>query len=153
MRLENCGCFTLPRIVLLLAVAAIARGPLFGRTEKTEHDRWEPTIQRFEAQDRRQPPSKDGILFIGSSSIVGWNLDEHFPDLPTINRGFGGSQIADSVHFANRIVLPYRPKIIVFYAGAVQAGRTAPQRRRLPAVVKIGAPALEGNLLTKHNPG
>jgi lysophospholipase L1-like esterase len=57
------------------------------------------------------------VLFVGSSTIVGWNLKESFPDLVTINRGFGGSQIADSVQFADRIVIPYKPRAIVFYAG------------------------------------
>jgi lysophospholipase L1-like esterase len=37
--------------------------------------------------------------------------------LPVINRGFGGSQLADSVEFAQRIVTPYKPKTVVLYAG------------------------------------
>jgi lysophospholipase L1-like esterase len=43
-----------------------------------------------------------------------------------INRGFGGSQISDSVRLAPRIVLPYKPKLIVFYAGGndIQAGKS-----------------------------
>ena len=79
--------------------------------------RWEEAIQEFEHSDRDQPPPSDGILFIGSSSIRKWNLSNSFPDLPVFNRGFGGSQIADSVEFADRIVVPYRPRAIVFYAG------------------------------------
>ena len=53
------------------------------------------------------------------SSIVRWNLPESFPELGTkaINRGFGGSLIADSVYFADRIVIPYKPRIAVLYAG------------------------------------
>jgi lysophospholipase L1-like esterase len=80
-------------------------------------DRWEAAIARFEALDKQKPPPKDGILFVGSSSIVGWNVEKSFPGLPVINRGFGGSQIADSVRYADRIVLPHQPKIVVFYAG------------------------------------
>lgn len=34
-----------------------------------------------------------------------------------IGRGFGGSQIVDSTHFADRIIFPYRPSLIVLYAG------------------------------------
>jgi lysophospholipase L1-like esterase len=34
-----------------------------------------------------------------------------------INRGFGGSQIHEVAHYADRIVLPYKPRGIVFYAG------------------------------------
>jgi lysophospholipase L1-like esterase len=79
--------------------------------------RWERDIAAYEAKDRQNPPSKDGILFVGSSSIRLWDVRKSFPDLPVINRGFGGSQIADSVAFADRIVIPYRPRVIVFYAG------------------------------------
>ena len=80
-------------------------------------DRWEERIAEFEAQDRAAPPPAGAVLFVGSSSIVGWKLGESFPGLPTINRGFGGSQVSDSLHFIDRIVLPYRPRTIVFYAG------------------------------------
>jgi lysophospholipase L1-like esterase len=78
---------------------------------------WANAIRAFEEQDKKSPPPKNAILFVGSSSIRMWNLPRFFPDIRTINRGFGGSQIADSVEFAPRIVIPCRPKIIVFYAG------------------------------------
>lgn len=84
--------------------------------EATEN-RWEPSIRRFEELDRKSPPAPGGIVFVGSSSIVGWKLDKFFPDLPVVNRGFGGSQLADSVHFADRIVVPYKPRVVVLYAG------------------------------------
>lgn len=79
--------------------------------------RWESAIAAFEASDKQSPPPKDGILFVGSSSIRLWDLKKHFPDLSVINRGFGGSQLEDSIHFAGRIVLPYEPRVIVLYAG------------------------------------
>jgi len=80
-------------------------------------DRWESSIARFEALDANSPPPEGAVLFIGSSSIVGWDLAKSFPGLPVINRGFGGSHLADSVRYAERIVLPYRPKTVVLYAG------------------------------------
>jgi len=90
---------------------------------------WEKEIRAFERQDARQRPPKNAVLFVGSSSIRLWKLAESFPDLKTINRGFGGSQLADSVEFAERIVIPYRPKLIVLYAGDndLAAGKTPEQ--------------------------
>lgn len=79
--------------------------------------RWGGAIRAFEEADRRDPPPPNGILFVGSSSIRLWKLDKHFPNLPVINRGFGGSQVSDTLHFADRIVVPYRPLIVVLYAG------------------------------------
>jgi lysophospholipase L1-like esterase len=80
-------------------------------------DRWEETIAAFEASDRESPPAKGGVLFVGSSSIRLWKLDRWFPDLAAMNRGFGGSQIADVNRYTARIVLPSKPRTILFYAG------------------------------------
>ena len=37
--------------------------------------------------------------------------------LPVLNRGFGGSKISEVNSYFDRIVTPYRPRAIVFYAG------------------------------------
>ena len=79
--------------------------------------RWEATIAKFEAQDKQSPPPKNGVLFVGSSSIRLWDLDKWFPNANAINRGFGGSEVSDSLHFVDRIVLPHKPRVIVMYAG------------------------------------
>jgi lysophospholipase L1-like esterase len=91
--------------------------------------RWEKAIQAFEAQDRRSPPPKGPIVFVGSSSIRGWNTKRYFPKLRTIQRGFGGSDVSDSLHFAHRIVTNYQPRVVVMYAGDndIARGKT-PQR-------------------------
>jgi len=80
-------------------------------------NRWEKTIAKFEEQDKKQSPPENAVLFLGSSSIRLWNLPNFFGNTKTINRGFGGSEISDSIHFANRIALNYKPRVIVFYAG------------------------------------
>ncbi len=80
--------------------------------------RWEPEIAAYEAADRTNPPAKGGILFIGSSTIRLWStLASDFPNHRVINRGFGGSEIVDSTHFADRIIFPYAPKQIFLRAG------------------------------------
>ncbi len=101
---------------MMLAVAMVAFGAL-AYSAPLDPSRWEADIRAFEEQDRAHPPEQGGVLFVGSSSIVRWKLDEAFPDLHALNRGFGGSEIADSLHFADRIILPYQPTTIVFYAG------------------------------------
>jgi lysophospholipase L1-like esterase len=96
---------------LLLATAARAQQPPKG------FERWEKDIQAFEQRDKDKPPPKGAVLFAGSSSIRLWDVVKSFPDLETVNRGFGGSQIADSTHFAARLILPHRPRTVVLYAG------------------------------------
>ena len=79
---------------------------------------WEKEIAAFEAADRKRRPLPGGIVFVGSSTIKLWkSLDKDFPGLSPLNRGFGGSQLPDSTHFAPRILRPYQPRQIVLFAG------------------------------------
>lgn len=89
--------------------------------------RWESEIAAFAAADRTHSPPRNAVLFVGSSSIRLWKtLAQDFSGTPVINRGFGGSQISDSVYYADRIVRPFSPRLIVFYAGGndLNAGKT-----------------------------
>jgi len=116
-------------LLAAVSLAVLIQAAQHTQAAETKKNRWESAIQRFEAADRKEFPPKHGILFVGSSSIMGWDLKKYFGDLPTINRGFGGSDIADSLHFAQRIVLPYQPRVIVFYAGDNDiAGGKSPER-------------------------
>ena len=88
--------------------------------------KWEKEIAAFEAADRTNPPPAGGIVFVGSSSIKRWtNLVADFPGYPVVNRGFGGSQLADSVNFAERVITRYQPRQVVIYAGGndIDAGK------------------------------
>jgi lysophospholipase L1-like esterase len=86
-------------------------------------------IAAFEAWDRQNAFPRDGILFAGSSSIRMWPTAQSFPDLPVINRGFGGSHISDVNHYVEQVVLKYRPRAVVFYAGDndVDSGKSPQQ--------------------------
>ncbi len=100
------------------------------RGEEPRVSKWEKDISHFEASDKTNPPPKGAILFIGSSSIRMWKtLAGDIPEHKVINRGFGGSEIADSVEFAERIVVPYAPKRIIMYAGGndIHAKKTPEQ--------------------------
>ena len=90
---------------------------------------WEQTLAVFDALDRERAPPPDGVLFVGSSSIRLWDsLQKDFAALPVvINRGFGGSKLSDCVRHLDRLVVPYRPRLVLVYAGDndIAAGRTA----------------------------
>ena len=102
--------------VLMICLAALSSAA--GLAQQSPTNRWEAEIRNFEESDRRNPPAEGAVLFVGSSSIRLWeSLAEDFPGVKVINRGFGGSEIADSTFYAERIVTPYRPKMVVLYAG------------------------------------
>jgi hypothetical protein len=85
-------------------------------------------IQDFLRQDKTNPPPQQAILFIGSSIFRLWaDLEKHMAPLPVFNRAFGGSRTWEVLYYMDKIVLPYKPKIIVYYCGSndVNAGAGA----------------------------
>jgi lysophospholipase L1-like esterase len=112
MQKGNCP---VKRILLALALA----GSAFAAAPTNNFTRWEKDMAAFEQADRTNPPPKNAVLFIGSSGIRLWKtLAQDFPEHRVINRGFGGSHIADATHFAERIVFPYAPRLIVLRSGS-----------------------------------
>jgi lysophospholipase L1-like esterase len=114
-----------------IALGLLAVPPAHGQevprpyAEARDYSKWEKEVAAYEASDH-QPP-KGGILFIGSSTIRLWKtLAEDFPDHKVINRGFGGTEIVDATHFADRLIFPHEPKQIFLRAGGndIHAGRT-----------------------------
>jgi lysophospholipase L1-like esterase len=116
-------------LTVLAVVAASLFPGLLHAQEEPNFAKWEKEIAKLEDQDKEMLPEENGIVFVGSSTIRLWDLKKSFPDLDPINRGFGGSQLADSVHFAPRIVLKYKPRTVVLYAGDndLAAGKTPEQ--------------------------
>ncbi|TFG94633.1 hypothetical protein E4H12_14830, partial [Candidatus Thorarchaeota archaeon] len=103
-------------IGIIFALILILR--LRAKLNRGDSTLWEREIRKFEKQDNENPQTEGAILFTGSSSIRHWNtLKEDMAPLSVMNRGFGGSRISDVIHYADRIVFPYKPKTIVFYAG------------------------------------
>lgn len=94
---------------------------LYGATSpaSAQESQWEDSIAAFAAADRQQAPQPGGVVFVGSSSIRLWR------DLKTqlnatraiINRGFGGAKLSDCTRYVDRVVLPYKPRLVVVYAG------------------------------------
>ncbi|TAM34036.1 MAG: hypothetical protein EPN68_00250 [Rhodanobacter sp.] len=117
-----------PRLVAAFALLAMSAWAV-AQVPPPAH--WKTDIAAFVAHDRVDPPPQHGVLFIGSSSIRFWapTLAHDFPGVPVIDRGFGGSAIADATYYADRIVTPYHPRLIVMYAGDNDiAGGDSPQQ-------------------------
>ncbi|MES3018941.1 MAG: GDSL-type esterase/lipase family protein [Bacteroidota bacterium] len=75
-------------------------------------------IEAFKKQDAINPPPKNAIVFVGSSSFKGWtNVQSAFPGYTIINRGFGGSSLPDVIRYAPDIIITYQPKQVVIYVG------------------------------------
>jgi lysophospholipase L1-like esterase len=100
-------------LMLLLPVNFLFN-PVFAQQKKPFYDE----IQAFKKLDSLNPPPKNGILFIGSSSLRKWtDLEKTFNSYAAINRGFGGSTLADAIYYVNDLIDPYQPRQIVIYSG------------------------------------
>lgn len=86
-------------------------------------------IREFKHQDSLNFPAKNGILFIGSSSIRLWgDLEQRFPGKPIIKRGVGGCELWQIVdYYTPYILFPYHPRKIFIYAGEndIAAGKNS----------------------------
>jgi lysophospholipase L1-like esterase len=109
---------------LLIGTAAMA-----GVAARAQGDRWTKEMAAFEEADRRAHAAAGGVVFVGSSSIRLWDLARSFPDVRALNRGFGGSQIEDSVRHVDLLVIRHQPRTVIFYAGDndIAAGKTPQQ--------------------------
>jgi lysophospholipase L1-like esterase len=117
-------------IVISLVAGISFAHPLPAEPGPDRFAKWNAELAAFEKEDARVAPPRKGIVFVGSSSVRLWkSLAEDFPHHRLLNRGFGGSQLADVEHFADRLVLAYEPRFIVVYAGGndIHAGRTPEQ--------------------------
>ncbi len=86
-------------------------------------NKFEERIKEFEQEDSIKMPKKGANLFVGSSSIALWdNLAKDFPEYKVINRGFGGSGLADLEHFTTRIISNYEPAKVFIYSGENDIG-------------------------------
>ena len=80
--------------------------------------RWQAAIDAFAAEDRLNAPEPGGVLFVGSSSIRLWDsLQSEFKGIPVVQRGFGGSRLLDCSDHVQELVVPYKPRLVVLYAG------------------------------------
>lgn len=91
--------------------------------------RFESQIHTFQDWDRKNSFVENAILFTGSSSVRLWNTATAFPDYPVLNRGFGGSHLSDVKAHYESVIAPYKPSVLVLYAGDndVASGKSAEQ--------------------------
>lgn len=107
--------------LLLKSIALVAcLFVLSVQAQAPAHDfaRWEKDIAAFEEKDKTNPPPQNAIVFTGSSTILLWKtMAEDLPGHKVVNRGFGGSEIVDATYYADRIIIPLKPKMLFIRSG------------------------------------
>ncbi len=114
----------------LAAAIALNSFHLVAQEPKGAAPRFEKEIAAFEAAERAHPSPPGGIVFTGASGIRLWkDLAADFAGLPVINRGFGGSYTSELIDYADRILIPLKPRVIALQPGSndLVAGKTPEQ--------------------------
>ena len=140
--------FAITLVVALLSACAHSAAPGQPSAREVDATPFAAEILAFEAGDRAARPAAGGIVFVGSSTFRLWStLTTDFPGQHVLNRGFGGSTLPQVNMVVPRIVLPYRPRLVVLYAGDndLAAGRTPDDvlndYRRFASLVRGELPA------------
>ncbi|MEL6928255.1 MAG: GDSL-type esterase/lipase family protein [Cyanobacteria bacterium J06600_6] len=85
-------------------------------------------VQKLMAQRILEPNVKGKIMFVGSSIFRLWTtLAKDMHPLPVINQAFGGSKTEEVLYYADDLIIPHQPKIVVYYCGSndINAGSDA----------------------------
>jgi lysophospholipase L1-like esterase len=92
--------------------------------------KFEQKVAEYAAADRATPPPQGAILFAGDSQFYRWkSIHEDLAGYTLINRGIDSFQFRDLIHYVDRLVTPYAPRLIVLHVGGndVHNGRTPAQ--------------------------
>jgi lysophospholipase L1-like esterase len=121
----RCALSSFTMVAILLA----ASNPSQAQAQNLQ-PRFEKKVQEYEAGDKISVPPRGAILFAGDSQFFRWKtIHEDLPGYTLINRGIDSFQLPDLLHYFDRLVLPYRPRLIVLHVGGndVHNGRTPAQ--------------------------
>ncbi len=117
------------KVFALLCVLATMSGAALAQSLELMA-RFEKKVIEYETEDLRSAPPKGAILFAGDSQFYRWKtIREDLPGYTLINRGIDSFQFRDLNRYAERIVIPYAPRLIVLHVGGndVHNGRTPAQ--------------------------
>lgn len=129
---ESRRVFGLSLVGVVMLVWSCAQAGLAGQASATPVGprRFESNVAAYEAADRTTPPAKGAILLVGDSQFFRWKtLSEDLPGYIVVNRGIDSFQMSDLLYYADRLVQPYAPRLIVLHVGGndIHNGRTGEQ--------------------------
>lgn len=134
-------------LLLLLMLASWPAWQLYTEVQKAKSEDplvWEEAVAALEAGSRGECRPGECVLFVGSSSIRLWRtLAEDMAPIPVLRHGFGGAKLNDVVHYADRLVTPFRPRAVVVFAGTNDID---PAASKTPDVLLSSYQALVGRI-------
>lgn len=117
-------------LVLALFSVVVGSPSAAAQTAAPDPARFEKNVAAYEAADRTAAPPAGAILLAGDSQFYRWRtLSDDLPGYTIVNRGIDSLQSPDLLHYLDRLVLRYKPRLIVLHVGGndVHQGRSAQQ--------------------------
>lgn len=112
-----------------------------GRPKGVEH--WETEVAALELRAPRVR-QVGSTVFLGSSTFRLWEtMEADLAEFNVVNNGFGGARVNDLEYYADRLVKPWVPSMVVLYGGGNDVYRGAKgadvgeQYRRLIERVRV----------------
>jgi lysophospholipase L1-like esterase len=115
--------------IVTFSVSLMFAGNLSAQIGSPEN-RFEKNVRAYEEADKTNAPPQGAILLAGDSQFFRWKtVHEDLPGYTIINRGIDSFQTSDLLHFTERLVLPYKPRLIVLHVGGNDVhGGKSPER-------------------------
>lgn len=126
------------RSLLAFLVMFSLSGAICAQQTETVQEFTEEVQQLGLRLDSIYDPSREAIVFTGSSSVRLWKtLEETFPEQQILNTGFGGSQSEDLLYFLDDLVLRFSPSQVFIYEGDNDLANGKSPREVLETQVEI----------------
>jgi lysophospholipase L1-like esterase len=80
--------------------------------------RFDKDVAAFEAADKTHQPQPGAILFVGDSAFGVWEtLSSDLSGYHIVNRAVNSFRLADVIYYSDRIIDPYKPRMVVVSVG------------------------------------
>ena len=111
--------------------------------------RFAQRVDAYEAADKATPPPAGAILLAGDSQFDRWKtFQEDLPGYTVINRGIDSFRTDDLIQYVDRLVIRYKPRMVVLHVGGndIHRGKTPEQlladTKTLVAKIRAGLPGV-----------
>ena len=111
--------------------------------------RFAQRVEAYDAADKASPPPANAILLAGDSQFDRWQtVHEDLAGYTVINRGIDSFRTDDLIQYADRLVIRYRPRLVVLHVGGndINRGKTPEQlladTKVLIATIRAGLPGV-----------
>jgi lysophospholipase L1-like esterase len=135
---------------LALGLGLVLAGPASAQQPPVDlAARFAQRVEAYEAIDKATPPPAGAILLAGDSQFDRWKtVKEDLAGYTVINRGIDSFTTSDLLDYADRLIVRYKPRLVVLHVGGNDINRKlSPDQvlvltKMLVAKIRAGLPGV-----------